>query len=171
MPTNSEILQLAPIASYLAANDVRKSTLFNNFARLNPILPQQIYAIYFITKKIYDLDPNYDGMTAVCNYLWEICGRYGVAAQGISGGGGYTPIPTPVQNFPIYITQDNFTTATLYPNTKLFGNNISVFLSQINRLLLPNVEFEVLVTGLNITMPGFDATQFDYELLIEKVYS
>lgn len=171
MPSNSEILTLAPIASYLAANDVRKSVLFNNFARLNKLLPQQIYAIYFLTKKIYDLDPNYSGMSAVCNYLWEICGRYGVAAQGISGGGSYIPTPTPIQQYPIYITQANFTTSTLYPNPKLFGINISVFLSQINRLLLPVSEFVVDSAGLTILISGFDALNNNYELLIDKYYN
>ena len=171
MPTNAEILQYAPIASYLAANDVRKNVLFNNFSRLNPILPQQIYAIYFLVKKIYDIDPNYSGMTPVCWYLWEIMGRYGVAAQGISGGGGYTPTPTPVQNYPIYITQANFTTSTFYPNTKIFGSNILVFWNEVNRYLLPT-EFTVSSTGLTITAVGFDAQSgFDVNLVIEKVYT
>lgn len=99
MPTNAQIISLAPGASYLAANDVRKSALFDNFIRLNPILPQQIYAIYFITNKIYTLNPNYPGMTAVCLYLWEIMGKYGVAAQGLSGGGGsVSPITPPGSN-------------------------------------------------------------------------
>lgn len=170
MPTNLEILTLAPPSSYLAANDARKSVLFNNFGRLNPILPQQIYALYFIIKKIYDLDPNYSGLTAACNYLWEIMGRYGIQAQGLNGGGGsVTPI-TPTQGFPIYITQANFTTATFYPNTAIFGNTIRVFLNQINRYLLPDTEVTYDSTGVTVLLGGFDATQFDYELVIEKVF-
>lgn len=92
MPTVVEILSLAPGAGYLAANAKNKSVLFGT-GRLNPILPQQIYGIYFIAKKIYDEDPTYDGLVPVCNYLWEVMGRYGIAAQGLSGGGGsVTPI-------------------------------------------------------------------------------
>lgn len=93
MPNNANILAYAPGASYLAANDVRKSGLYNNSGRTNPILPQQIYAIYFVIKKIYDLDPNYPGMTVACQYLWEIMGRYGLKAIGLTGNGGsVTPI-------------------------------------------------------------------------------
>lgn len=170
MPDNATILSLAPGASYLAANDIQKSVLFNNFGRLNPVLPRQIYALYFVIKKIYDLNQNYTGMSASCNYLWEIMGRYGIAAQGLSGGGGSIAPPTGIQGYPIYITQANFTTATLYPNTKLFGTNIIVFLNEINRYLIPSTEFFVNASGLNITLAGFDATQFQYNLVIEKVY-
>lgn len=170
MPTTAEILGYAPGAGYLAANAQNKSVLFNNGGRLNPLLPQQIYALYFIIQKIYDEDPTYTGLYETSQYLWEIMGRYGIQAQGLSGGGS-VPGPTPVQNYPIYITQANFTTATLYPNTNLFGTNISVFLSQINRLLLPTTEFTVDATGLTILISGFDALNNDYELLIEKVYS
>jgi hypothetical protein len=169
MPTNTEILDVAPIAGYLSGNAKDKSVLFPSFGRLNPILPQQIYSLYFVLKKIYDLDPNYYGLTPCCEYLWEIMGRYGIEAQGISGGGGVAPSPTPIQQYPIYITQANFTTATFYPNTNLFGNQIAVFLNQINRYLLPNTEFTYDITGLTITLGGFDATQFSYELVIERV--
>lgn len=171
MATTTEILGYAPGSGYLALNAKSKSVLFGGFGRLNPILPQQIRALYFILNKIYTLDPAYDGLDTCCQYLWEIMGRYGIQAQGLNGGGGSVPPPTGVQGFPIYLTQANFTTATLYPNTKLFGNNISVFLSQINRLLLPGTEFTVTADGLNILLGGFDALNNDYELLIEKVYT
>ena len=169
MTTPTEILGYAPGEDYLANNAVQKSVLFNR-GRLNPILPQQIWGLYYVIQKIYDEDPNYSGLYETSQYLWEIMGRYGIQAQALSGG-GVNPGPTPVQNYPIYITQANFTTATLYPNTKLFGTNISVFLSQINRLLLPGTEFTVDATGLTILISGFDALTNDYELLIEKVYS
>ena len=171
MPTNAQILQYAPGASYLAANAVRESGLFDNSARNNPLLPQQIYALYFVIKKIYDLDPTYPGMTALCLYLWEIMGRYGIQAQGLSGGGGSAPSPTPSQWFPIYLTQANFTTATFYPNANIFGNNIAIFMNEINRYLDPLTEFSVSTTGVTILIPGFDALTNTYTFVIEKVYS
>lgn len=92
MPTVAEILNYAPTASYLAANAVDKAKLFNK-NNLNPILPQQIYALYFILKEIYNRNPVYDGLVPCANYLWEIMGRYGIQAQGIFGSGGsVTPI-------------------------------------------------------------------------------
>jgi len=148
MPTTQVILANAPIAAYLAGNAKDKSVLFNSFGRLNPILPQQIYALFFILNEIYTTnndqnpsDPEYDGMVPCCEYLWEIMGRYGIQAQGVSGSGGIAPSPTPVQGFPIYITQASFTTATFYPNTNIFGNDIIIYLNEINRYLIPQTEF------------------------------
>lgn len=92
MPSVATILNYAPTASYLAANANAKGNLFNK-GKLNPLLPQQIYAIYFVAREIYNNDPTYDGLVPVCNYLWEIMGRYGIAAQGVYGSGGsVTPI-------------------------------------------------------------------------------
>ncbi len=171
MPTNSEILSLAPGASYLANMDIQRSPLFNNQSRLNPLLPQQIYALFFVINKIHSIDPEYTGLTAACNYLWEIMGRYGVQAQGLSGGGGNVPSPTPVINFPIYITNSDFTTETLYPNDRLLGNNIIVYYNEAQRYLIPGTEFYVNAVGLNITLAGFDALQFECNLVIEKYYN
>lgn len=170
MPTNAEILDLAQGAGYLAVNAVRKGGIFNNSSRLNPILPQQIYALYFIINKIYTLNPTYAGMDAACNYLWEIMGRYGVQAQSLVGSGGSVAPPSSTQGFPIYITEANFETATFYPNTNLFGNNIRPFLNQINRYLLDG-EYTVSSTGFTVLLDGFDASQYEYEIVIEKVYT
>lgn len=169
MPTVAQILSYAPGAGYLSNNAVQKSGLFNR-GRLNPLLPQQIFGIHYIIQKIYDNDPTYSGLFETANYLWEIMGRYGVAAQGLSGGGSVSPV-TPSQGFPIYITQADFTTATFYPNTGVFGNNVIIYLNEINRYLIPNTEFTVDSTGVTITLPGFDAQTYDYNLVIEKYYS
>lgn len=171
MPTVAQILGYAPGAGYLAANANNKSVLFNNSARLNPILPQQIYALFFVIKKIYDEDPTYTGLVPAANYLWEVMGRYGIKAQGLSGGGGSIAPPSGTQGYPIYITQANFTTATFYPNTNIFGNSILIFWNEVNRYLLPS-EFSVSSTGVTITAVGFDSQSgFDVNLVIEKVYS
>jgi hypothetical protein len=92
MPTPTIILRNAPISVVLASNEVAKGTLFGQ--RLDPSLPEKIYAIYIPIKKIFDIDPNYSGMVAVCNYLWELMGRYGIAAMAYTGGGGEIAPPT-----------------------------------------------------------------------------
>lgn len=169
MPTNAVILDTAPPACVLAGNDISKGVLFG--ARKDPLLAQKIYATYFVIKKIYDLDPNYSGMTVACQYLWELMDKYGIRGQAYSGGSGVVPSPTPVQGYPIYITQANFTTATFYPNTNLFGTDIIVFVNEYNRYLIPGTEFTVSATGLTITEANFDATLNTYNLVIEKIYS
>lgn len=170
MPTNSQILDLAQGASYLAANAIDKGQLFPR-NKLNPLLPRQIYAVWFILNKIHTLDPTNSALTSCCNYLWELMGKWGIAAQGLSGSGGNVPVPAGTQQYPIYITQANFTTATLYPNTNIFGTNIIIYLNEINRYLIPNTEFTVAAAGVTITLGGFDATLFTYNLVIEKVYT
>lgn len=170
MPTNTQILDLAQGASYLAANAIAKGQLFPR-NKLNPLLPQQIYAVWFILNKIHTLDPTNTALTPCCNYLWELCGKYGIAAQGLSGSGGNVPPPAGTQGYPIYVTQANFTTATLYPNTNIFGTNIAIFLNEINRYLDPSTEFSVSSAGVTILVPGFDATTNNYTLIIEKVYT
>jgi len=168
MPTNAVILANAPIACVLAGNDVAKGQMFGQ--RIDPLIAQKIYCEYFKIKKIYDLDPDYEGMTAACVYLWELMGKYGIRAQAYSGGGGVVPPPAGTQGYPIYITQDDFTTATFYPNTNIFGTSIIIFLNEINRYLIPIDEFTVSSAGVTITLAGFSATDFTYNLVIEKIY-
>jgi len=170
MPIPLEILNLAPIAAYLSANDKKTDNLFNNNS-INPSLHKQIYAVYFVLKKIFEKDNNHPSLPSTCNYLWELCGKFGVIAHSISGGGGGGNI-TPISGvfFPIYITDSNFTSATFYPNTQLIGNNIMVFLNEINRYLIPNTEFTVDSSGLTILLDGFDATANQLHIVIEKVY-
>ena len=170
MPTNSEILTLAPGASYLAANAIAKGQLFPR-NKLNPLIPQQIYALYFILNKIHTLDPTNSALTPCCNYLWEIMGKWGIAAQGLSGSGGNVPSPTSSQQYPIYITEADFTSATLYPNTNLLGTNIVVYINELNQYVFNTVGFTVDATGLTMLVPGFDATTFTYNIVIEKVYT
>lgn len=86
MPTTAQIIQYAPIAQYLAANYVNKrSKLFGG--GLDPKLPINIYMVYSVLKEIYDRDPTYDGVDEVALLLWELMGRFGLAAQGVVGSG------------------------------------------------------------------------------------
>ena len=121
MPTVLEILTAAPGACYLAANANDNKSIFQG-GRINPLLPSQIYAGYFVAKKIYDLDPTYDGLVPVCNYLWELMGRYGVQAQGLSGGGSVTPI-NPTMGYEYYelsLTWD-CVPSYIYQNNAMIG--------------------------------------------------
>lgn len=87
MPTAARILQLAPTACYLAANDVNQKTLSGK-GSLVPSQAIKIYNVYKILKHIYDLDPNYAGMQSRCNYLWELMKRWALKAAAIVDGGG-----------------------------------------------------------------------------------
>lgn len=154
MPTNAVILANAPIACVLAGNDVAKGSLFGK--RIDPLLPQKIYSTYFVIKKIYDNDTNYDGITSACLYLWEIMGKYGIMAQGITGSGSVSPI-TPSSDYLIPFTGADFTNATDYDNYKFLGKTLEIFWNDANRFLLSS-EFSYTATGISILIAGFDAT-------------
>lgn len=173
MPDNSTILNNAPISCVLAGNDISKGVLFGS--RLDTQLSQKIYATYTIIKKIYDIDPNYNGMTQCCLYLWELMGKYGIGAMAYTGGGGsISPITpsTPIKS-PIRITSDDFVSETEWEGANSDGIEIQasytlqVFANFIARYLEQGVEWERTLTGINILLPGFDALTTDYEFYID----
>ena len=175
MPDVATILELAPAAGFLAANALDKSALFYR-GRLNPLLPQQIYGVYFVAKKIYDKDPNYNGLVPVCNYLWEIMGRYGVAAQQYTGGGGSVAPITPPQTavYPFIITQDYFESDGItYINTDMGVTDIvSIFPDQYTQQwLLEGAEtFERTATGFIVRIPGFDANSQTWTIMVQQIF-
>jgi len=173
--TTSDILTLAPASSYLAANAIAKGQLFPR-NKLNPILSQQIYAVYFILNKINTLDPTNPALYPCAQYLWELMGRYGVAAQGITGNGGSVPSPTtPTQNiFPFYITSADFESdGVSYNNPNIVGVNLELFPNQLNQQFWYAGQgfFVYTSTGIQITYAGFDANTQDWTIRIDQIFS
>jgi len=170
MPTVALTIQIAEVSQLLASADVAKGSLFPQ--KVDPRLPIMLYVENEPLKKIYNADNSYEGLQQIADYVYALCGKYASKATAIvnggSGGGSVTPV-TPTQSYPIYITQANFTTATFYPNTNIFGNSIIIYLNEINRYLIPGTEFTVDATGVTITLGGFDASLYTYNLVIEKV--
>lgn len=123
----AQILTAAPIACVLAANDVDRGSLYGQ--QLDPTLPSKIYATYVVIKRIYDNDPNYNGIVECCLYLWEIMGKYGVAALQYTGGGGsiggISPIPSAIPNLQQVTDVGNTTTnnIVILQNSALVLNN------------------------------------------------
>jgi len=174
MPTTAEILTLAPAASYLAAESIAKGQMYPR-NKLNPILPQQIYAAYFILNKIYTLDPTYPGIDPCAQYLWELMGRWGIAAQGITGGGGSIPSPTPSNQgiYPFVITSADFEDdGVSYNNPNIVGDNLELFPNQLNQQFWYAGQglFVYSSSGIIITYPGFDANTQDWTIRIDQVF-
>lgn len=102
MPTSARILQLAPTACYLAQQDVNKRSLFGK-PKVVPSQAIKIYNVYKILKHIYDKDPNYSGMQARCNYLYELLKKYALRAAAIvdnNSGGSVAPVTPSDQTLP-----------------------------------------------------------------------
>lgn len=168
--TTLQIINIAKITQYLNKTDVAKGVLYGQ--RKAPTSAELIYMERKAIEWMYGADPSNSTLVSTGNYVYKLC-KKNMQALAIlnAGSGGGIPSITQTQGFPIYITQDNFTTATFYPNTNLYGNNIMVFVNEYNRYLLPTTEFTVSSTGLTITEANFNATTTDYNIVIEKVYS
>ncbi len=175
MPTVARILQLAPAASYLAANYVDKK----NFLKGGALVPNQsinIYRIYKILKHVYDKDPTYPGLQVRCDYLYELLKRWALAAAAIVDGndGGSVAPPTPGGSvaFPFYIFSANFESdGVTYLNSKIAGVNIALFIDEYVQQFFPGTNFTYVAGGgFTITAPGFDANNFDYTIRVERYF-
>ncbi len=169
MPTVAEVVETYPIALYLSVIDINNQGLDGGGTDIT--LPKKIYSIGEAVRNRYNQDPTDTTLTATSNFLFAIMGKYWVMAQAIIGSGSAGSVATISNNqsFPIYITEADFTTATFYPNTNISGNNILIFMNEINRYLVGG-EVTVSAAGITINVVGFDATVDTYNLIIEKVY-
>lgn len=98
-----DIISIAKISEYLAADDIAKGSLFGT--RIAPKTPRILYMERVAVEGRYNLDPSDTTLTLTSNYLYSLCRGYNLKAQGIlstGGGGAVSPIspasaPTPIQ--------------------------------------------------------------------------
>lgn len=102
MPTTPNTIAYANISQYLASDSISKGSLFSTIT--NPELPTILLVENFFLNYLYTNDPSNTGLPALTNYVWGLCGAFGLTAQGIiaGGGGSITPItpsiaPSPYQ--------------------------------------------------------------------------
>lgn len=84
MPTIAQIVDIYPVAQYLCATDLLKRGVYGVGAEL----PQKIRNIGLSVERIYNDDPTDTTLSATANYLYNLCGKYGMQAQAISGTTG-----------------------------------------------------------------------------------
>ncbi len=84
--TTAQIINIARISLYLAANDVAKGALYG--IRKIPTSPRIIYMELKALEWMYALDPTNISLPQVGNYVYSLCRGYNLEAQGVSGGGG-----------------------------------------------------------------------------------
>lgn len=175
MQTIPNIISIAKISQYLAANAIAKAGLFGGGK--DRLLPQKLYNIRKSVSFFYDLDPDDDNLVKTANYLYALCAPYLLEAQvilglgnaGVVAGGGGTS--TSVQS-PIRITSDNFDSATEWAgqndvNVPIVSSyTLQVFWNDVQRFLTPNVEWVRTATGFEILVDGFNATTNDYVLYV-----
>jgi hypothetical protein len=77
--------------------------------------------------------------------------------------------------FPIYITSADFDNATDYTSEKLVGQNLIIFVNEVNQFLVPGKGFLPTATGIKMltgsgaTIQDFNATANQYTLVIYKI--
>jgi hypothetical protein len=173
MYTIPEIITIAKISGYLAANDVARGAMFSQ--RTNPDLPKILYMERRAVEWMYDQDPSYSTLRGSADYLYAICGKYGRLASRImdEGGSGIVVVPTSPSNDPrinwIRITSSDFATATTYVNPSLEGEVFRLYANWITRYLEYGTEWEYLEDGgFEILTEDFSAVDFpDYELYLD----
>jgi hypothetical protein len=118
-----------------------------------------------LTEQVQDfLDVYYERLNSSYTNTDAVIPAYNNADCDCGGGGAVGGASI----FPLYITQDDFTSATFYPDIRLSGNTLRIHINQIPRYLSAD-EFTVDATGLTILMDGFDATTGNWDLDIFKV--
>jgi hypothetical protein len=115
------------------------------------------------------------------DYLYALCGKYGIAAQSIVTSPGYvSPINPPLQTgliSPMKITSFNFANATewngnnsygqeVLPNTQLevYWNDLGRFLTEGTEWARTSQGFQIINNGTTIS--GFDAVLNSYVFYI-----
>ena len=98
----AQIIRVAKISQYLCSVDIMKQGLFGGGIDLE--LPEKIKNVRDDVEYWYGLDSTDDTLRETSNYLYALCGRYAMAAQGITGGGGSisptnpnVSIPAPIE--------------------------------------------------------------------------
>lgn len=160
--TVPEILDIAAVSEYLAANDVAKGSLFSQ--RLDPRLPKMIYMERKAVEWAYSQTPTYSDIIITGNYLYAICGKYALAARNIiNGGGGGTPItpvtPTDDCTGVVMITAADFQPEGItVVHTDWANKTIQIFWNNVNRFILSPTEWAYIPGGgFQILISGFDA--------------
>lgn len=86
MPTIPEIITIAKGSQPLCANDVARKVYGGLGVDL--LLPRKIYMVRKNVERIYGQDPDDETLPATANYLYALCGKYGLAAQHKNGTAG-----------------------------------------------------------------------------------
>lgn len=92
--TIAQIINIWPIAQYLAANEIQNRR--NNSGAVDVNLPTKIYSIGTAVQRIYDSDPTDDTLPATARYLYALCGKYGLQASVVTEEAGTVSPVTPV---------------------------------------------------------------------------
>ena len=147
--TVPQIILRAEISEYLAVLAMKRGGLFGGG---NPNhLPSLIYQVRKNVSRVYDLDPTNTYLTGNANYLYSLCGFFGIQASYLINSGGSIPSPTtttlyspPIHD--VYIGTSNG--QTVIPLTLPTGALVRGVIKSI--LTLQPSEWEYVAPNINL---------------------
>jgi len=108
------------------------------------------------------------------NYLYSLCGKYSPIARNLINVGGVISPVSPSGGssvYPIYITSSNFESDGIsYNNPNIIGDTLMIFVNEYSQqwFISGGNTFIYTATGIQITLPGFDANTYTYTVVIQK---
>lgn len=137
--TPAEVINIAKLSQFYAANYIGDGSLFTPYT--DPMHARQLYVERKSLEWAYDLDHNYSSLQNVANYVYRLCGKAGLKAIGVlgggAGGGGTIINPTIPADFGfsfeylIPITAADFFSSTEYRDIRIAGKQVEVFWKNI----------------------------------------
>lgn len=125
---------------------------------------------------LYNISNNDPSLILTGGYMYSHC-KFNARAQYImnNGSGGSVSPVNPVSNvFPIYITSSDFESDGIsYNNNNLIGQSIMIFVNEYSQqwFIAGPTTFAYTSVGIQILLPGFDASTNDYSIVIQKLGS
>lgn len=142
--TIPQIIIRAKISQYLAVIAIRKGGLFGN--GIPSFLPSLLYQVRKSVERMYAYSPTEENLIGNANYLYALCGKFGVQANYLINAGGIVPsgtIPTS-QQYSYPLTSQY--TATVDGET-------SLELRDVNSILLPPGSIVTWVSKASTPLP------------------
>ncbi len=99
--TIPDIILRAEISQYLATIAIKRGGLFGKGTP--SYLPSLLYQVRKSVYRVFILDPTNDDLIGNANYLYALCGIFGVRASYLINPGGSIPVPVsnPAYSYPI----------------------------------------------------------------------
>lgn len=161
--TVPDIIEIAELSEALATKDTLKGKMYS--PRINPKLPEIIMMEVAAVRWAYSQTPTYQDIQFTANYLYDLCGKYGLDARRIiTGGGGGTPVtpvtPTDDCTGMKLITSPNFEAdGKTVVDTDWVDKEIFIYWNNVNKYIFSPSSWSYLPGGgFVINIPGFDAS-------------
>lgn len=87
-----QIILRAEISQYLAVNAIQRGGLFGG--GIPSHLPELLYMVRKSVARMYNLDPTEANLIGNANYLYTLCGKFGIYASYLISSGGAIPSPS-----------------------------------------------------------------------------